>query len=52
MKRLFWDIETSANIGWFWQASRKQFIGPDNIIQERAIICICWKWEGKEKSIP
>ena len=48
-KRLFFDIETSPNIGLFWQAGYKQRIDYDNIIQERAIICICYKWEGEEQ---
>lgn len=44
-KRLFFDIEVSANIGLFWQSGYKLNIGPENIIKERAIICICYKWE-------
>lgn len=47
-RRLFFDIETSPNIGLFWQAGYKQRIDYDNIITERAIICICYKWEGEE----
>jgi len=47
-KRLFYDIETSPNIGLFWQPGYKVRITHDNIIQERAIICICWKWEGQK----
>ena len=49
-KRLFFDIETSPNIGLFWQAGYKQKIDYDNIITERAIICICYKWQGKDKT--
>lgn len=45
MKRLFFDIETSPNIGLFWSAGYKQTISHENIIKERAIICICYKWE-------
>lgn len=48
-KRLFFDIETSFNIGFFWRAGWKQTIMPENIIKERAIICISWKWEGEEE---
>jgi uncharacterized protein YprB with RNaseH-like and TPR domain len=48
-KRLFFDIETSPNIGLFWTAGFKQTITPDSIIRERAIICICYKWEGEKK---
>ena len=45
MKRLFWDIETSPNIGLFWSSGWKISIPPENIIKERAVICICYKWE-------
>lgn len=46
VKRLFWDIETSPNIGFFWRASEKTFIPYENVIREGAVICICYKWEG------
>lgn len=48
-KRLYFDIETSPNVGLFWSAGYKQKINYDNIITERAIICICYKWEGSDK---
>jgi len=48
-KRLFYDIETSPNIGFFWSSSWKANIPHDNIIKERAVICICWKWEGQDE---
>ena len=48
-RRLFFDIETSPNIGTFWQAGYKKTISPEDIIKERAIICICYKWEGEKK---
>ena len=47
-KRLFFDIETSPNIGLFWEAGYKKNIDYSNIIKERAIICICYKWEDDE----
>ena len=49
-KRLYFDIETSANIGFFWQSGFKLNIGPQNIIKERAIICICYKWEDEKET--
>lgn len=49
IKRLFFDIETSPNIGLFWTAGYKQTISPDNIIKERAIICICYKWADEKE---
>ena len=48
LRRLFWDIETSPNIGLFWRAGFKLNIDCDNIIKERAIICIGFKWEGEK----
>ena len=48
-KRLFFDIETSPNIGFFWQAGYEIDVDAYNIITERAIICICWKWEDEKK---
>ena len=48
-RRLFFDIEVSANIGMFWQTGYKINIGPENIIKERAIICICYKWEDEKE---
>jgi DNA polymerase elongation subunit (family B) len=49
IKRLFFDIETSPNIGLFWTAGYKLNITPESIIKERAIICICYKWAGDDK---
>jgi hypothetical protein len=48
-KRLFFDIETSPNIGFFWQSGYRLNVPYSNIIKERAIICICYKWEGEDK---
>jgi len=49
MKRLFIDIETSPNIVLSWRTGYKINITHDSILQERAIICACWKWEGQDK---
>jgi hypothetical protein len=49
-KRLFLDIESSPNIGFFWQSGFKLNIGPQNILKERAIICICYKWEEDKET--
>lgn len=48
-RRLYFDIETSPNVGLFWQAGYKQKIDYANIIKERAIICICYKWEDEKQ---
>ena len=47
-KRLFYDIETSYNIVKAWRAGYNLTITPEDIIHERAIISICYKWEGEE----
>ncbi len=49
-RRLFFDVETSPNLGLFWSAGWKQTLSPDNIIKERAIICICYKWEDEKET--
>lgn len=47
--KLYFDIEVSPNIVFSWGIGRNIFLGHDAIIKERAIICICWKWEGSTK---
>lgn len=49
IKRLFFDIETSPNIGLFWTSGYKQSISYDSIIKERSIICISYKWAGEKE---
>jgi len=48
-KRLYFDIEVSPNIGFFWNPGHKVSISYENIIHERAIICICYKWEYEKR---
>lgn len=48
-RRLFWDVETSPNLVCAWRVGHKLQIDYNNIIKERAIICICWKWQGSDK---
>jgi len=49
VRRLFWDLETSPNVVLSWRAGYKINITHDSILKERAIICVCWKWEGESK---
>jgi transposase-like protein len=49
-RRLFYDIETSPNVVYAWRTGYNMTVPPENIIKERAIICVSWKWEG-EKSV-
>ncbi len=48
-KILIYDLETSPNIGWFWRAGFKQSIQPNQIVKERAIICVSYKWLGEDQ---
>ena len=47
-KRLFYDIETSYNIVKAWRIGYNINLNMDDIIQERAIITIAYKWEGED----
>jgi len=51
MSRLFFDLETSYNIvKGIWDIRNvSKYIDPSNIIKERKIICVAWKWEGEEE---
>ena len=42
------DLETAPNLGLFWGCGHKVSISPDQIIEERQIICASWKWAGEE----
>lgn len=44
-RRLYFDIETSPNVVLSFRVGRDISIDHDNIIRERSIICICYKWE-------
>lgn len=49
-KVLFFDLETSPNIVFSWRIGREVSLGTHDIIQERAIICVGWKWAGSPKT--
>jgi hypothetical protein len=49
MRRLYFDCETSPNIVYSWRIGWKIDLSHDNIIEERKIICISYKWEGSDK---
>ena len=48
IKRLFFDIETSPNICYAWRIGYNINLQPHDIIEERKIICISYKWEGED----
>jgi len=50
MKRLFWDIETSPCTAYIWRPGYKIRVPNENVIKKGAIICIAYKWEGKNKT--
>lgn len=45
-KRLFFDLETSYNIVKAWRIGYDINLDHTSIIQERAIICVAYKWDG------
>lgn len=49
LRRLFFDIETSPNVVLSWRIGYKINLSHENILNERAIICIGYKWEGEDK---
>ena len=50
MNRLYFDLETSPNIVLSWRVGYKINLDHDNLLKERAIICIAYKW-AKEKKV-
>jgi len=46
-KIMFFDIETSPNEVYSWRVGNKINLTPDNIIKERRVMCICWKYKGE-----
>lgn len=48
-KRLFFDIEVSMDLAVIFQPGRKISVDHHAIIKERAVICICYKWEGEKR---
>lgn len=49
-RRLYIDIETSPNVVFAWKTGYKLNIDHNSIITERAIICVCWRWQGETKA--
>jgi len=47
-KKLFFDIETSYNIIADFSCGWNKTIGPNQILKERAVICICYKWHTED----
>lgn len=47
-KIMFFDIETSPNVCYSWRIGYNINLTPDNIVEERKIMCICWKYAGED----
>lgn len=45
---LLWDIETTHNIVAQFDL-RDEYTNPDNILQERYVVCAAWQWLGESK---
>lgn len=48
-RRLFFDIETSFAVCGVFKVGRKISVNYQQILEESAIICICYKWEDQKK---
>jgi len=46
---VLWDIETTHNLAAVFRLTQNDYIQPDNIVQERYIICAAWKTLGEKK---
>lgn len=49
IKRLFFDCETSPNVVFSWRVGYNISIDYENIVNERALVCVGWKWEGEKE---
>lgn len=49
-KIVFLDLETSYNTVTCWRTG-EQYIGPEQILRERQIICATWNWEHEGNKV-
>lgn len=49
IRRLYFDIEVSPCLGWFWRPSYNTNLNYGNVIEPAKIICICYKWNNQSK---
>jgi len=47
-KVMIYDIETSRTRAWVWWTG-KQYVSPQQLIDEPTIITVSWKWLGEEE---
>lgn len=46
---VIWDIETTHNVVAVFQLKNNDYIQPENILQERWVVCASWKILGEKK---
>lgn len=46
---LYYDIETSLQLAAIFQLAHNDWIQPENLITERHLISVCWRWHGEKK---
>ncbi len=49
VKVLIYDIETSLQPVAVFQLAGNDWINPDNILSERHLVSVCWRWLGESK---
>lgn len=49
IKRLFWDIETAPCVVYSWGVGYNLTLSHENIVKERKIICIAYKWQHESR---
>lgn len=48
-KIVLWDIETTHNLAAVFGLAHNDYINPENLLQERYIVCAAWKVLGEKK---
>lgn len=46
-KIVLWDIETTHNLAAVFGLAHNDYINPENLVQERYVVCAAWKTLGK-----
>lgn len=46
---LLWDIETMPNVAAVFRLFGQDYISPDNLLQERYMVCASWMWLGEDE---
>lgn len=49
LRTLYFDMEKSPYLGWFYRSNNPQFINYNQIIQHDFIPCFQWQFEGEKK---